>query len=142
MSRVKIPEYVANWIRFCKDHGIRFFGSVDPIGDFGEPLSDRFSGDLDEILRWIKPHQEKYLEAWVNGYECEPKKYVVTIKSNDYGSKFTLIRRFTTKGIGYEWSVLHNNLNTFTKDELVSLGLEWVLTCPDVSLVEMASKSY
>ena len=142
MSKVKIPENIADWIKFCKDNGIRFFGSIDPIGDFGEPLGDGFSEDLADILRWIRPNQEEYLEAWVNGYESEPKKYVVTLKSNDYGSKFTLIRRVKSEGIGYEWSFLHNNLNTFTKDELVGLGLEWVLTCPDVSMVEMASKSY
>ena len=42
MSKVKIPENVANWINFCKAHGLRFFGSVEPIGDFGEPLADAF----------------------------------------------------------------------------------------------------
>lgn len=143
MSKVKIPENVANWINFCKAHGLRFFGSVEPIGDFGEPLADAFAGDLNEVLKWIRPNQEVYLEAWVNGFETDVPCYKITMKSNSSGSRMLLHRRTFPEGIGYEWSCLSvDEKHLFTKDELVGLGLEWVLDCPDVKLVKMACKSY
>lgn len=143
MSKVKIPENVANWINFCKAYGLRFFGSVEPIGDFGEPLADAFSGDLNEVLKWIRPNQEVYLEAWVNGYETVIPRYKVYLDENDSGSVLLLHRRTFPTKIGYEWSCMNTDSNhTFTKVELEELGLGWVLDCPDVKLVKMATKSY
>lgn len=143
MSKVKIPENVANWINFCRAHGLRFFGSVEPVGDFGEQLAYDFAGDLNEVLKWIRPNQELYLEAWVNGFETVIPRYKVYLDENDSGSVLLLHRRTFPTKIGYEWSCMYTDSNhTFTKVELEELGLGWVFNCPSVRLMEMASKSY
>lgn len=106
MSKVKIPEHISEWIEFCKAHKFRFFGSIDPVGDFGEPLAEEFGGNIQDVLKWIRPNQEDYLEAWVNGFETDVPCYKVTMKSNSSGSRMLLHRRTFPEGIGYEWSCL------------------------------------
>lgn len=57
MGKVKIPEHISEWIEFCKSHNFRFFGSIDPVGDFGEPLAEEFGGNIQDVLKWIRPNQ-------------------------------------------------------------------------------------
>lgn len=143
MSKVKIPEHISEWIEFCKSHNFRFFGSIDPVGDFGEPLAEEFGGNIQDVLKWIRTNQEDYLEAWVNGYETVIPRYKVYLDENDSGSVLLLHRRTFPTKIGYEWSCMDTDSNhTFTKVELEELGLGWVFNCPSVRLMEMAYKSY
>ena len=137
MKTVTIPEKIGKWIEFCNENSIRFLGSIDPIGKYGEPLVNNFSGDINEVLKWIILNQELYLEAWVNGYDCLTEVYQVYLRSNDAGSKLLLHKRLLEDGrIGYEWSCFNiDDKNYFTINELIGLGLEWLFDCPDAELI-------
>lgn len=138
MNNVSIPEIIGNYIEYCKDKKITLYGAFDPVSKFGESMTKSFNGDINECLRWIRQNSDKFGNAWVNGYECYPEKFRIYLRSNDAGSRLLLHKRTLEHGIGYEWSCFNIDAkNYFTKNELISLGLEWVFSCPDVELIRM-----
>lgn len=76
-KKVVIPEFIANDIKYHKNHGSTLRGALGSA--FDQDVESNvycwfFAADGDENVR-------KYISAWDNGYEVEKeKKYLVKIK--------------------------------------------------------------
>lgn len=69
-EKVKVPEFVAEWIEYVKKKGDSFYDSFKPW--------DLYGAEYVEADRWITNNGEEYARAWIDGYEVEEEpKYRV-----------------------------------------------------------------
>ena len=74
-KKVVIPEYVADWIEWCKKNNITLLGACTAICDNKNIRSLDASG-------WAMKNQETFTKAWFYGYEIEKEKlYTVELPS-------------------------------------------------------------
>lgn len=119
---VKIPQEIADWIECCKKINYTLYKSMNPFANCGLNGLEEFSGNVSEVLKWIREHSETYARAWIEGYEVEEeKRYLVKLKvTNQYlhvdnFSKASFSSQFKTE---------------VTKTMLDNLGLSEVFTNP------------
>lgn len=77
-QKVKIPQFVADWIEVCKEHlTTSLYTAMNP--NFMKENNQSF-----DFILWIKmtSNQELFARAWLDGYEIEEeKRYLVRMKS-------------------------------------------------------------
>ena len=73
--KVEIPSHISDWIVYCKDNQFTLLGALSPVGDFGEPLSNSFKGDVLKCAKWAMANSNIFADAWVNGYKVKKEKY-------------------------------------------------------------------
>ena len=126
-EKVKIPQFVADWIEYCKvkkinlDHAL--YRSEEAINK--------------SVYRWIVEslgHQETFARAWLDGYEVEKeRKYIVTLKSS--GQKLY----YHTEDEDYIFSsydgVFYSEYHT--KTDLEENGMSWIFDCEGVEVQEV-----
>lgn len=118
-QKVKVPQFVADWITHSKNIGSSLFGAMSIF-------EENF-----EIKKWMQwaENQETFALAWIFGYEVEEeKRYLVKIKA----TKHYIAKDGTGKiffSLAYKES--------FTKKELEEAGFGWVFDCPGVEIEEV-----
>lgn len=138
MRKVKIPEFVADWIKYCKKHNFTLFGCLDPVDDFGTLLDEEFEGDTRKCVGWCRKESDKIAHAWLDGYEIEQeKRYLVEMKGvAGYG-------RYLNEALssGEYFFASKNEVNGYktkhTRKELENSGFGWVFDCPGVEVKEV-----
>ena len=140
-EKVKVQQFVADWIKYFKKCSGTLYGSTAPYSYYGRAITDDFEGDVTEVLGWIRDNSEVYARAWLDGYEVEEeKRYYVKAKSigdhNNYlkyntnqknwyfGSRFIYVNDVDTK--------IHH-----TRKELEEAGFGWVFDCPGIEIEEV-----
>ena len=133
-QKVKIPEFVADWIEYCK------FTHVDLqhaliVGDvyFYNYANQKDFSKLKEFLE-TENNQATFARAWLDGYEVEKeKKYIVTLKSS--GQKLY----YHTEDEDYIFSsydgVFYSGYHT--KTDLEENGMSWVFDCEGLEVQEV-----
>lgn len=124
-EKVKVPQFVADWIEVCKEHlTTSLYTAMNP--DFMKENNQSF-----DFILWIKKtsNQDLFARAWLNGYEIEKEKqYLVKIKA----TKHYLVKDgngkifFSLAFKGY-----------FTKKELEEADFGWVFDCEGVEVQEV-----
>ena len=118
-QKVKVPQFVADWITHSKNIGSSLFGAMSIF-------EENF-----EIKKWMQwaENQETFALAWIFGYEVEEEKqYLVKIKA----TKHYLVKDgngkifFSLAFKGY-----------FTKKELEEAGFGWVFDCEGIEIEEV-----
>nr|DAN42404.1 MAG TPA: Protein of unknown function (DUF1642) [Caudoviricetes sp.] len=132
-SKVKVPQFVADWIEVCKEHlTTSLYTAMNP--DFMKENNQSF-----DFILWIKKtsNQDLFARAWLDGYEIEEeKRYLVKIKGNIkenmlvYGE--LLERYFFTKSLS-----LDNAIYSHTRKDLEEAGFGWVFDCPGIDVEEV-----
>lgn len=118
-QKVKVPQFVADWITHSKNIGSSLFGAMSI-----------FEGNT-EIKKWMQwaENQELFARAWLDGYEVEEeKRYLVKIKA----TKHYLVKDGNGKiffSLAYKES--------FTKKQLEDAGFGWVFDCPGIEVEEV-----
>ena len=95
-----VPQFVADWIEWCKKNKITFLGADTAI------CNNKNIRSLD-AAGWAWKNQETYAKAWFHGYEIEKEKlYTVEIPNpNDSGySKIYLAKNKDGKVELFTWS--------------------------------------
>ena len=140
-EKVKVPQFVADWIEYFKKYSGSLYGSTAPYSYYGHAITDDFVGDVKKTLGWIRNNSETYARAWLDGYDVEEeKRYFVKAKSignhNNYlkyntnqkhwyfGSRFIYVNDVDTK--------IHH-----TRKELEEAGFSWVFDCPGIEIEEV-----
>ena len=77
-EKVTIPQFVADWIEYCKRHNFTLFGCIDPVDGFERLVDENFEGDARKCIRWCRSASDKLARAWLDGYDIQETKYVVT----------------------------------------------------------------
>ena len=119
-EKVKVPQFVANWIEECKKKGDLSLGGAIQL-------------PCPEIYEWLKDwgNQETFARAWLDGYEVEEeKRYLVKIKaSGQY-----IMNNPDENAVFFYSSRAHSKL---TRKELEEAGFGWVFDCEGIEIEEV-----
>lgn len=139
-GKVTIPQYVVDWIKYCKFTGVNLYHALE-MGDlyFCNYANQKDYSKLEEFFE-VKGNQELFARAWLDDYEVEKeKKYkVVLLNYNDGHLNLVNVRTlgeniiFFTKKTQFEPRSLG-----LTKAEIISSGFGWVFDCPGVQIEEV-----
>jgi hypothetical protein len=123
-QKVTVPQFVADWIEYCKEHNFTLFGCLDPANGFESLAGETFEGDVRKCIRWCRKESNNFARAWLDGYTVEKEpKYTVKIKAvNQY-----LVRNTDEDFLGFLQSRLKSK---FTRKELENEGLGEVFNSP------------
>ena len=122
MNKVKVPQFVADWIEECKNDDFHLFGAMEGISSNQKKLDYWFRED---------DNMELFARAWLDGYEVEEeKRYLVKIKGI-CGNHETLNREKHSK----KWLFSDREENTLykthhTRKELEDAGFSEVFNSP------------
>ena len=123
--KVKVPQFVADWIEVCKEHlTTSLYTAMNP--NFMKENNQSF-----DLILWIKKtsNQETFARAWLDGYEVEEeKRYFVKVKATKH--------YISKDGIGKIFFSLAYK-ESFTKKELEEAGFGWVFDCPGIEIEEV-----
>lgn len=80
-QKVTVPQFVADWIEYCKKHNFTLFGCLDPVNGFERLADETFEGDVRKCIRWCRKESNILARAWLYGHTVEEeKRYRVKIK--------------------------------------------------------------
>ena len=129
-KKVTVPQFVAEWIDYCKENHLTLTGAFEPVSEHGVGLAETFKGNAYKCTRWALDNQNLFARAWLDGYEAEEKRYTVKIKAVDQ----YLVNATDENFLGF----LQSRLRTkFTRKELEEYGFDWVFDCPGVEVEEV-----
>lgn len=121
-EKVKIPQFVADWIEECKAKEKRLLTALLYTPE--------------KVNSWVdnSENQELFARAWLDGYEIEKeKKYIVTLKSS--GQKLY----YHTEDEDYIFSsydgVFYSGYHT--KTDLEENDMSWIFDCEGVEVQEV-----
>ncbi|EAG9544007.1 DUF1642 domain-containing protein [Listeria monocytogenes] len=88
---VKVPKFVADWIKYCKKH---YWGLFEALDDTYES-----SCMPEEVTEWMEnchENQEIFARAWLDGYEVEQEP-LYYVKLGDSGLDYLNVDERTEK---------------------------------------------
>ena len=125
---VKVPQFVADWIKHSKNRGRSLFGAMSIFEE---------NTEIKEFMQWAD-NQETFALAWILGYEVEEeKRYLVKVKGIDTNFNFLNCHRnenywiFSSKDKNTLYQTHH------TRKELEEAGFGWVFDCEGVEVEEV-----
>lgn len=121
---VKVPQFVADWIEYCKARKITL----------AHALYHSEEAKNKNVYRWLfeeSGNQEKFAQAWIFGYEVEKeKRYTVVMKE----TKQPLYYNAMDKKLFFSMGGLATK---FTRKQLEEAGFGWVFDCPGIEVEEV-----
>ena len=128
-QKVKIPQVIAEYIKQKKDDDYHLLGAMIEIR----------SHKNKEIDEWFEEddNMELFARAWLDGYELEEKRYLVTIKG--IVSNFMVLKHNINEDTWYMSNKInYTDLKAYhTMKELEDAGFGWVFDCPGVEVEEV-----
>ncbi|WP_050293691.1 DUF1642 domain-containing protein, partial [Streptococcus pneumoniae] len=119
-QKVKIPQFVADWIEVCKEHlTTSLYTAMTP--NFMKENNQSF-----DLILWIKKasNQDLFARAWLNGYEVEEeKRYLVTLKNRQ-----PLVKSQSGSTLYFSQDITARNYKG-TQKELEEAKFGWVFDC-------------
>ncbi len=136
-QKVTVPQFVADWIEYCKEHNFTLFGCLDPANGFESLAGETFEGDVRKCIRWCRKESNNFARAWLEGYEVEKEKYykieVIGVSENN-----TLIHDKTEECWFFEDDNNEDPIYVYhTRKELEEAGFGWVFDCPGMEVDEV-----
>lgn len=138
LNKPIVPQFVADWIEYCKGEGLTLLGSLDPIDKFGNSLANSFKDDVKVCISWASRNSDVFARAWLDGYEVEKeKRYLVKVKGvNGYGCY--LNKGLLSKEYFFESKNEIGGCRTkHTRKELEEDGFGWVFDCEGIEIEEV-----
>lgn len=126
-EKVKVPQFVADWIEECKNDDFHLFGAMEAISLNQKKLDYWFRED---------DNMELFARAWLDGYEKEKRYLVRIIGITNYNSylnyhkeedKWTIESRMEIDAIRTE----------HTRKQLEEAGFGWVFDCEGIEVEEV-----
>lgn len=130
-QKVTIPQYVADWIEYCKENHLTITGAFEPVSEHGIGLAETFKGSAYKCTRWALDNQNLFARAWLDGYEVEKeKRYRVNVKN--IRTRQGTLNRSKKSGVFIFSNPEENNLygTKFTRKELEEAGFGGVFNSP------------
>ena len=125
-EKVQVPQFVADWIKECKNDNFHLFGAMEGISSNRKKLDYWFRED---------DNMELFARAWLDGYEAEEeKRYRVKLKSNPKEVDYLV----DTKRNGLRfYSNIYTQSREHTREEIEAAGFGWVFDCPGIEIEEV-----
>ena len=127
---VKVPQFVADWIRKCKmfkHFAVSLSFALQPIVWEENNLSDK-------CIDWLMDanNQELFARAWLDGYEVEEeKRYLVTLKNRQ-----PLVKSQSGSTLYFSQDITARNYKG-TQKELEEAKFGWVFDCEGIDIEEV-----
>jgi len=128
-EKVKVPQFVANWIEECKNDDFHLFGAMEAISSNQKKLDYWFRED---------DNMELFARAWLDGYEVEKeKRYTIIFKNIRKETRYLKYDRvvenwyFGVEQCSKETKISH------TRTELEEADFGWVFDCPGIEIEEI-----
>ena len=147
-EKVKVPQFVANWIANVKINGFKFrnssrfyeeiVSSDDVYRVMYYILKESIAGEAIRI--WVNANRDAFARAWLDGYEIEKdKKYkVVLLNYNDGHLNLVNVRTLGENIIFFTKKTQFDPRSfKLTKAEIISSGFGWVFDCPGIKIEEV-----
>lgn len=138
LNKPVVPQFVADWIEYCKGHNFTLFGCLDPANGFESLAGETFEGDVRKCIRWCRKESNNFARAWLDGYQIEEEeRYYVRFKwIEDSYSYLTLIKHLNA------WTLSSIKLDKkfrseHTRKELEEAGFGWVFDCEGIEIEEV-----
>lgn len=125
-KKVTVPQYVADWIEYCKTNGIALGYALYCSGQ----ASDK------KVYDWIVEsleNQETFARAWIDGYEIEKEKRYEVILCNGQSLK-TVYRQGRDR---LDFEKVYGDIERFTRKQLEEAGFGWVFDCEGMEVKEV-----
>lgn len=136
-KKVAIPQFVADWIEYCKEHNFTLFGCLDPANGFESLAGETFEGDVRKCIRWCRKESNKFARAWLDGYEVDKKKrYKVWLKNSSENTYLSFSIK-TNKCFFTSFPAVIYTRETHTRKELEEAGFGWVFDCEGIEVEEV-----
>lgn len=126
--KVKVPQFVADYIEFKKENNFHVYGAMRVIKDHYDK----------KVPEWFyEKNIEKFCRAWINGYEVKEKQYIVKVKNiPEKDSALNCDKR--TRRFMFSNPEENSLYDTkFTRKELEEAGFGWVFDCEGVEVEEV-----
>lgn len=127
-QKVKVPQFVADWITHSKNIGRSLFGAMSIF-------EENF-----EIKKWMQwaENQETFARAWLDGYEVEEEKRYKVVMPNvsSSGGVLTCIK-YDDSWIWIDTLGTIVEGRTHTRKELEEAGFGWVFNCEGIEIEEV-----
>lgn len=134
-QKVTVPQFVADWIEYCKKHNFTLFGCLDPVNGFESLADEAFEGDIRKCIRWCRKESNNFARAWLYGYEIEKEpRYTVRLK-NKAGDDDFLVKT-SANGLRF-YNNIYTQSRKHTRKELERSGFGWVFNCPGIEVKEV-----
>lgn len=145
-EKVKVPQFVADWISFVKTNGLKFkntygfYEEIAPSDDvyrvmyyiFKESIADK------EIRKWVADNIDTFARAWLDGYEVEKEKRYKVVMPNVSSSGGVLTRiKHDDSWIWIDTLGTIVEGRTHTRKELEEAGFGWVFDCEGIEIEEV-----
>ena len=135
-QKVKVPQCVADWIKYCKRTGVNLYNALD-MGDlyFYNYANQKDDLKLKEFFE-TDTNQDLFARAWLDGYEVEKeKRYRVKIKGEIEGN--LLVYGLGIKRYFFARTYDSSKRGEHTRKELEDADFGWVFDCPGVEVTEV-----
>ena len=125
-SKVKVPQFVADWIENSKQEK--------------RNLRNALNNGSEKMRLWLldQENYDLFARAWLDGYEVEKeKRYLVKMKGID--TNFNFLNRYRNENY---WIFSSKDKNTLyqthhTRKELEEADFGWVFDCPGIEVEEV-----
>lgn len=90
-----VPQYVADWIEWCKRNKVSLLGGFSAIDELGFAIcNDKKVKSLD-ASKWATRNQETFAQAWLFGYKIKKEKlYTVELPNpNEPDSGYIVLQK-------------------------------------------------
>lgn len=132
-QRVTVPQFVADWIEYCKKHNFTLFGCLDPVNGFESLADEIFEGDIRKCIRWCRKESNNFARAWLDGYTVEKEKRYEVILCNGQSLK-TVYRQGEDR---LDFEKVYGDLERFTRKQLEKAGFGWMFDCEGIEVKEV-----
>ena len=132
-QKVTVPQFVADWIEYCKKHNFTLFGCLDPLNGFESLVDEIFEGDVRKCIRWCRKESNNFARAWLDGYTVEKEKQYEVILCNGQSLK-TVYRQGEDR---LDFEKVYGDLERFTRKQLEEASFGWVFDCEGIAVREV-----
>ena len=141
-QKVTVPQFVADWIEYCKKHNFTLFGCLDPVNGFESLVDEIFEGDVRKCIRWCRKESNYFARAWLDGYTIEKeKRYLVKIVGMDNINGYLSYNKKLKKWFFGIASESRPYRSKHTRKQLEEAGFGWVFDCPGIEIEEVKDDS-
>lgn len=137
-QKVEVPQFVADWIKYCKGTGVNLQRALNMEDlDFYNYANQEDDLKLKEFFE-TENNQDIFARAWLDGYTVEEeKRYLVKVKGvNDYGCY--LNKGLLSKEYFWESKAEIGGCRTkHTRKQLEDDDFGWVFDCPGIEIEEV-----
>lgn len=61
----EVPQFVADWLKYCKENKLTLLGAFYPISEHGIGLAENFENNVRKCTTWAKDNQDIFSSAWL-----------------------------------------------------------------------------